>query len=164
MAEVETAKAEMDWLPEILKAQALYARCLDDGPLEAWPDFFTEDCFYKITTADNHRRGLEAGLIWADNRRMLQDRVSALLHANIYERQRYRHLLGLPLIGAQGDRKAECETPFVALRIVRDGATDVFASGRYLDRWRREGQGILLAQRIVVCDSSRIDTLLALPL
>jgi anthranilate 1,2-dioxygenase small subunit len=154
----------MDWLVAILEAQARYARCLDDGPLEAWPAFFTEDAFYKITTADNHRRGLEAGLIWADNRRMLQDRVSALRHANIYERQSYRHLLGLPLVGAQADGEAESETPFVALRIVRDGATDVFASGRYLDRWRREAGGILLRRRIVVCDSSRIDTLLALPL
>jgi anthranilate 1,2-dioxygenase small subunit len=153
-----------DWLAQILEAQARYARCLDDGPLEAWPDFFAEDAFYKITTADNHRRGLEAGLIWADNRRMLQDRVSALRHANIYERQSYRHVLGLPLIGAQSEGEAESETPFVALRTVRDGATDVFASGRYLDRWRREGEGILLIQRIVVCDSSRIDTLLALPL
>ena len=154
----------MDWLPAILEAQARYARCLDDGPLEAWPAFFTEDAFYKITTADNHRRGLEAGLIWADNRRMLQDRVSALRHANIYERQSYRHVLGLPLVGAQSGGEAESETPFVALRILRDGATDLFASGRYLDRWRREAEGILLSQRIVVCDSSRIDTLLALPL
>jgi anthranilate 1,2-dioxygenase small subunit len=154
----------IDWLPAILDAQARYARCLDDGPLEAWPDFFTEDAFYKITTADNHRRGLEAGLIWADNRRMLQDRVSALRHANIYERQSYRHVLGLPLLGSQAGGEAQSETAFVALRIVRDGATDVFASGRYLDRWRRDGQAVRLAERVVVCDSSRIDTLLALPL
>lgn len=158
------ARAQMDWMAQILEAQARYARCLDDGPLEAWPDFFLDDGFYKITTADNHRRGLEAGLIWADNRRMLQDRVSALRHANIYERQSYRHVLGLPLIGARTDVEAQSETPFVALRIVRDGATDIFASGRYLDRWRRAGPELKLAERIVVCDSSRIDTLLALPL
>ncbi len=24
----------------ISRAQAAYARCIDDGPLEAWPDFF----------------------------------------------------------------------------------------------------------------------------
>ena len=158
------AKVATDWRDAILDAQARYARCLDDGPLEAWPDFFTEDAFYKITTADNHRRGLEAGLIWADNRRMLQDRVSALLHANIYERQSYRHVLGLPLITSQSTDEAVSETSFVALRIVAAGAADVFASGRYLDRWRRDGEGVLLTERIVVCDSSRIDTLLALPL
>jgi anthranilate 1,2-dioxygenase small subunit len=158
------AMAQMDWLAQILDTQARYARCLDDGPLEAWPDFFVEDCFYKITTADNHCQGLEAGLVWADNRRMLQDRVSALRHANIYERQSYRHILGLPLIGERTEEAAHSETPFVVLRIMRDGATDIFASGRYLDRWRRAGAELKLAERIVVCDSSRIDTLLALPL
>ncbi len=154
----------MDLFRLICRVQADYARCIDEGPLDAWPDFFVEDAFYKITTADNHRRGLEAGLIWADNRRMLQDRVSALRHANIYERQSYRHILGQPSITAGGAGEAASETPFLVLRIVRDGATDIFASGRYLDRWRLEGEGAKLAERVVVCDSSRIDTLLALPL
>jgi anthranilate 1,2-dioxygenase small subunit len=148
----------------ICRVQADYARCIDEGPLEAWPDFFTEDCFYKITTADNHRQGLEAGLIWADNRRMLIDRVTALQHANIYERQRYRHILGQPSIAEDSPEDVTSETPFLVLRIVRDGATDVFASGRYLDRWSIEGDSAKLAERIVVCDSARIDTLLALPL
>jgi anthranilate 1,2-dioxygenase small subunit len=154
----------MDTLRRIAQIQALYARCIDEGPLEQWPDFFVEDCFYKITTADNHRRGLEAGLIWADNRSMLLDRVSALQHANIYERQSYRHIMGLPLILMEDQVDIDTETPFMVLRIVRDGATDVFASGKYLDRWRVHGQHIKLKERIVVCDSSRIDTLLALPL
>ena len=36
---------------------------------------------------------------------------------------------------------------------------------RYLDLWRSDAAGApKLAERIVVCDSSRIDTLLALPL
>jgi anthranilate 1,2-dioxygenase small subunit len=148
----------------ICRVQAEYARCIDEGPLEAWPDFFVEDCFYKITTADNHRRGLEAGLIWADNRRMLTDRVTALKHANIYERQAYRHILGQPAIVEDGLDTVSSETSFMVLRIVRDGATDVFTSGRYLDRYRVLGDYAKLIERIVVCDSSRIDTLLALPL
>src|ERR1700710_567456 len=102
----------------ISHAQAAYARCIDEGPLEAWPDFFLEDGFYKITTADNHRRGLEAGLIWADNRRMLQDRVSALQHANIYERQTYRHILGQPSIQDEAGEQVRSETAFLVLRIV----------------------------------------------
>ena len=154
----------MDAFRLICKAQADYARCIDEGPLEAWPDFFLEEGFYKITTADNHRRGLEAGLIWADNKRMLQDRVSALQHANIYERQAYRHILGQPAIQEEVGEEVRSETAFLVLRIVRDGATDVFASGRYLDRYRIADGEAKLAERIVVCDSSRIDTLLALPL
>ena len=56
------------------------------------------------------------------------------------------------------------ETSFLVVRITRDGASDLFASGRYLDRYVPEDGGVMLAERLVVCDSSRIDTLLALPL
>ena len=154
----------MDDLQVIRRTQAEYARCIDDGPLESWPDFFIDTGFYKITTADNHRQGLEAGLMWGDNRRMLQDCVSALRHANIYERQSYRHILSLPLISSQAPGEVSTETPFLVLRTVRDWATEMFASGLYLDRWRIIGQGAKLIERIVVCDSSTIDTLLTLPL
>ena len=155
----------------IAHAQAAYARCIDADRLEEWPGFFTEKCFYMVTTADNHRDGLEAGLIWADTRGMLTDRVTALREANIYERHSYRHILGQPFLLADGgdDEDGESggirsETSFVVVRIMRDGSSDLFASGCYLDRYVREGDGMLLTERVVVCDSSRIDTLLALPL
>jgi anthranilate 1,2-dioxygenase small subunit len=47
---------------------------------------------------------------------------------------------------------------------MRDGDTDIFATGRYLDVYRVRNGAVTIAERIVVCDSSRIDTLLALPL
>ena len=148
----------------IAHAQAAYARCIDSDRLEEWPGFFTEKCFYKVTTAANHREGLEAGLIWADTRNMLIDRASALREANIYERQSYRHILGQPFILDESDEEVRSETSFLVVRITRDGASDLFASGRYLDRYVPEDGGVMLAERVVVCDSSRIDTLLALPL
>jgi len=149
----------------IMAAQARYARCIDEGRLEEWPEFFLSTCIYRITTAENHRLGFAAGIIWADSRGMLEDRVAALRGANIYERHAYRHLLGLPLIDGAGPQGTRAETPFMVARIMREGATDLYATGRYLDLWRAGQDGTpKLAERIVVCDSSRIDTLLALPL
>lgn len=139
---------------------AEYARCIDDDRLEGWPEFFLERCLYKITTADNHAMGYEAGLIYADSRAMLKDRVSALREANIYEHQRYRHVVGLPALLADG----ASETPFLVVRIMRGGSMDLFATGRYLDKVVEENGTLRFAERIVVCDSSRIDTLLAIPL
>jgi anthranilate 1,2-dioxygenase small subunit len=95
---------------------------------------------------------------------MVRDRVSALRTANIYERQAYRHILGQASILSVEGESAQTETSFMVARIMRDGRTDLFATGRYLDTWRRMGDGVTLTARIVVCDSSRIDTLLALPL
>jgi anthranilate 1,2-dioxygenase small subunit/terephthalate 1,2-dioxygenase oxygenase component beta subunit len=140
-----------------------YASCIDGDRLEQWPGLFLEQCLYKITTADNHRRGYAAGLVYADSRAMLTDRVAALREANIYERQSYRHIVGMPALRVGEDITAE--TPFLVVRTMRDGRIDLFASGVYLDRVHDEDGGRLrFAERVVVCDSSRIDTLLAIPL
>jgi anthranilate 1,2-dioxygenase small subunit len=151
-------------LERVVRLNADYARAIDDDRLEDWPGFFTEKCLYKITSADNHRRGLEAGVIYADTKNMLRDRVAALREANVYERQTYRHLIGLPaLVGMEGEL-TRAETPFLVVRIMRDGTMDLFATGRYLDALMDDGGALRLRERVVVCDSGRFDTLLAIPL
>lgn len=151
-------------LTQILQFQAEVARSIDDDRLEAWPAFFEERCLYSITTADNYRRGLKAGIIYADSRAMLIDRVASLRHANIYERQAYRHMLGLSFVAGGEHGVVRTETPFMVARIMRTGETALFATGRYLDVLRMGSGTIAILQRIAVCDSCSVDTLLALPL
>jgi 3-phenylpropionate/cinnamic acid dioxygenase small subunit len=141
-----------------------YAACIDADRLGDWPDFFLDDCLYKITTADNHRRGYAAGVIYADSRAMLRDRVAALREANIYERHTYRHIVGMPRLEAETASIVSAETPFLVVRTMRDGRMDIFAVGRYLDRAADSNGTQRFAERIVVCDSPRFDTLLAIPL
>jgi len=149
----------------VASLNAAYAAALDADRLEDWPEFFTQDALYKVTTAENHRRGLQAGVIYADSRAMLHDRVFALRKANIYEPQAYRHVIGLPLILAHDDDAIAAEAPFVVVRTMRDGGMNVFAAGRYLDRLLTDATGTLrFAERLVICDSPRFDTLLAIPL
>jgi 3-phenylpropionate/cinnamic acid dioxygenase small subunit len=158
------ALARADLLPLVWQLNADYARALDDDRLEDWPAFFADECLYKVTSADNHRKGMPAGLMYADGKGMLEDRVSALRRANIYERQAYRHVVGMPAVLSEADGIARVETPFLVVRIMRDGRMDIFATGRYLDAVVEEDGLLRLRERIVVCDSSRIDTLLAIPL
>jgi 3-phenylpropionate/cinnamic acid dioxygenase small subunit len=152
----------------LLRVAALntaYANCIDADRLEDWPGLFTADGRYRITTADNHRRGYAAGIIYADSRAMLIDRVASLREANIYERQSYRHIIGLPALCPDAGGDILSETSFLVVRTMRDGRMDLFATGVYLDRVRDDADGSLrFAERIVVCDSSRFDTLLAIPL
>ncbi len=152
----------------LFEVSALNAACaavLDSDRLEQWPGFFLEQCLYRVTTADNHAKGYQAGIIYADTRAMLVDRVAALREANIYERQRYRHILGMPMITDPADGSLTVETSFLVIRTMREGQMDVFVAGVYLDRVRRDQDGAWrYAERIVVCDSQRFDTLLAIPL
>jgi len=151
-------------LDRVARLNADYARAIDDDRLEDWPNFFTDPCLYTITSADNHRRGMPAGIIYADSKGMLKDRVAALHEANVYERQSYRHVVGLPAILGERDGAVRAETPFLVVRIMRDGTMALFATGRYLDALVEEAGALRFRERVVVCDSSRIDTLLAIPL
>ena len=125
---------------KLVELNAAYARAIDNEQFEEWPRLFHDPCLYKVTTVENLAQGLEAGIIWADSRGMLEDRISALRKANIYERQRYRHIVGLPVVLGQKDGVAETETPFLIVRIMRDSQMDVFATGCYRDAAAREGR------------------------
>jgi anthranilate 1,2-dioxygenase small subunit len=143
---------------------ARYVHALDDDRLEEWPDFFVEQGRYRITTAENFEDDLPLPIIYADSRAMLRDRVSALRHANIYEAQRYRHGVSSVLVERIDARAARSTANFQVVRIMHTGESVLFASGRYFDRIRLDGNGLLYEEKTVVLDSRAIDTLLAIPL
>jgi anthranilate 1,2-dioxygenase small subunit/terephthalate 1,2-dioxygenase oxygenase component beta subunit len=141
-----------------------YVRAIDDNKLEAWPDFFTEDGRYRVTTAENAERGLPLGVIYATSRAMLRDRVRSLRDANVYEAQRYRHVIGPPLIESADGAMVQAQTSFIVARIMHTGETTLFATGRYCDRVVLEDGAARFAEKTVILDSRVIDTLLAIPL
>jgi anthranilate 1,2-dioxygenase small subunit len=141
-----------------------YVHCLDADELERWPDFFTEDCFYRITSAENYQAGLPLGLIYATSRNMLKDRVSALREANIYEPQRYRHLVSSIKTVGEAGAALDLVANFLVVRTMQDGEMTIFAAGHYADRVRRVGADWKFAARTVILDSRQIDTLLAIPI
>lgn len=151
-------------LLSLMAFHAAYADTIDSDRLEQWPDFFAPDALYRITHVENEQQGLPAGIVWADSRAMLEDRVAALREANIYERQRYRHLLGVPVLESADAQSARTRTPFMVARIMAHGETQLFATGVYRDRFVRVDGTLLLAERVAVCDSTVTDTLMALPL
>ncbi len=141
-----------------------YAACIDTDALERWPGFFTEDCVYRITSAYNYARDLPVGIIHAVNKRMLEDRVAALRRANIYEKQGYRHIVSVPRIARRNGAVVESEAGFLVVRIMAEGSFDLFATGRYVDRIDFSADRPRFAEKVVVLDSEKIDTLLAIPL
>jgi 3-phenylpropionate/cinnamic acid dioxygenase small subunit len=155
---------DIEWALRVADLNARYARAIDDGKLEGWPDFFREDGRYRITTAENFERGLPLAMISASSRAMLRDRVRSLRDANVYEAQRYRHLLGAPLIEPGAGGEVGAQTSFMVARILHTGETVLFATGRYLDRVVVDGGEARFAEKVVILDSRLIDTLLAIPL
>ena len=145
---------------------ARYARAIDEDRLEEWPDFFLADGRYRVTTAENVARNLPLGLIHATSQAMLRDRVRALREANVYEAQRYRHVIGVPVVEPLAPGRVRAQAGFMVARIMHSGETTLFATGRYDDQIvldAADGRP-RFAEKLVVLDSRRIDTLLAIPL
>jgi len=149
---------------ELEQLYSAYVHCLDTDQLERWPDFFTEDCFYRVTSAENFEAGMPLGLIHATSRNMLKDRVSALREANIYEPQRYRHLVSSIKIVEDRGGALDLTANFLVVRTMQEGDMTLFAAGRYVDRVVRASQDWKFARKEVVLDSRQIDTLLAIPI
>jgi len=153
---------ELELQLAVEQLHARYAHALDAGLLEEWPEFFTEKGRYRIATAENEERGLPLPVLYAEGRAMLRDRVQSLRHANIYEPQRYRHIVSSVLVQRINDSLVSSKANFLVVRTMENGESTLFASGRYVDRILL-GE-MLYEERVVVCDSRRFDTLLAIPL
>ena len=150
---------------KVQELQARYIQALDDDRLEDWPNFFTETCRYVVTTADNLAQGMPLGMIYATSRAMLRDRVRSLRDANVYEAQRYRHMIAPPVIEPGEGGVVHAKTSFMVVRIMHTGETIMFVTGRYDDRILLEGpEAPRFVEKTVVLDSRVIDTLLAIPI
>lgn len=143
---------------------AAYVECIDEGRLEEWPDFFVEECRYRITSRADHMAGLPHGVVYAASRGMLLDRITALRQANLFEPHHYRHIVGPIRVGSVADGVAEVAANFFAARIMHDGGTSLFATGRTLDRVAVARAPYRFIERLVILDSHKIDTLLVIPL
>ena len=141
-----------------------YAHAIDDDRLEDWPGFFAEDGLYRIVTRENHEAGLPLAIVHCDGAAMMRDRVRAMRSANIFEPHTYCHMIGPGEIAAAENGAHTARTNFVVVRTMQSGAMSVFACGRYLDRIVEDGSALKFAERVVVCDSRSVDTLLVVPL
>ena len=149
---------------EVETLLARYVHCIDDNRLEEWPDFFIDDCRYEITSAENAERNLPIGIMVARSRGMLKDRVSALREANIYEPQRYRHIVSSVWITGESGGAITAQANVQVIRIMMDGVMDLFCTGKYVDRIVGPAGQRKYAEKRVILDNKRIDTLLAIPL
>lgn len=139
------------------------AACLDADELERWPDFFVEDCRYRVLSKENHDAGLPLSLIYCDGRGMLLDRVTALRESTVFEPRSLRHFIsGVRPVAVEGGL-IRTEANFAILECLSDRDPIVNMVGRYLDTLVRTDDGFLLKDRWCVYDNYRIRTSLIVP-
>lgn len=141
-----------------------YADTIDDGKLSDWPTYFLPDGLYRITTRQNEEANMPLSIMLCDNHAMLYDRVEAIEKANIFEPHYYRHVLSESRTLAKDAISISMVTSFTCVRTMLDGSMVLFAAGRYRDEISLDGRLCRFRSRTVILDSSKIDTLLAIPL
>lgn len=146
---------------------AEYAGCIDDDALERWPEFFTQDCLYRILTRDGYRNRWPAGVLHCEGRGMLADRILSMRRANIFEPHWYRHLVSSTRLKGEAGIDAgggwRLHSNFAIVRTMQTGEQALFLAGFYDDLVVEQAGKLLFREKTVVLDSNRVDTLLVIP-
>jgi 3-phenylpropionate/cinnamic acid dioxygenase small subunit len=141
-----------------------YDDALDDGEYERWPGFFTEACLYKVVPRENFERNLPIGLIYAESRAMLADRVVALRETALFAPRVMRHLVSGLRIRALEPAGIRLSASFALIETMVDQPSQVFLCGTYRDLVVEDGGALRFAEKICVYDSTIVPTSLVFPI
>ncbi|CAN7671219.1 aromatic-ring-hydroxylating dioxygenase subunit beta [Variovorax paradoxus] len=149
---------------ELTQLYARYAQAVSSGQWELWPEFFTEDCSYRLQPRENHERGFPLATLSFESKGMLKDRVYGIRETLFHDPYYQRHVVGTPLVlKAEADR-FECEANYAVFRTKLSELSSVFNVGRYIDVVVRTPEGLKFASRQVIYDSEMIPNSVIYPL
>jgi anthranilate 1,2-dioxygenase small subunit len=143
---------------------ANYVQCIDEDRLEAWPDFFVDDCLYQVIAKENADRKMPVAAIFCDSKGMLADRIVSLRHANVYEQHHYRHIVSSIVVAEVSEGAIGVLSNYVVYRTRTNGMSEVYNTGMYRDKIVSVDGQLLFKEKIVTFDTNRIDSLMVTPL
>ena len=141
-----------------------YVHALDDGDLDRWPDFFTEDCVYKIIPRENYENGLPLAIWYCQGRGMLRDRVTAIRETQLFAPRAMRHVTGNALVRTCVGNILHAVTNYAVYESTLDRTSELFNVGRYLDRIVAADGRLKFAEKLCVFDTSLVPTSLIYPI
>jgi salicylate 5-hydroxylase small subunit len=152
-----------DWLA-LTQLYADYASAVDSGNWDLWPEFFTDDCIYRLQPRENHERGFPLATLAFSSKGMLKDRVYGIKETLFHDPYYQRHVVGTPIIRGVEDGRWRCEANYAVFRTKLSDASTVFNVGRYLDVIVRTPAGLRFASRECIYDSEMIPNSIIYPI
>lgn len=147
---------------------ARYCACLDEARFDDWPDFFTEDCVYKVMPRENHERGLPLATIAAESRGMLRDRAYGIQNTLFHQPYYQRHLVSGWFVRAVDDQDGglviRTQASYAVFRTKQNHLSEVFNVGRYVDAIVLEAGVPKFREKLCVFDSELIPNSLIYPI
>ena len=153
-----------DWLA-LTQLYADYASAVDSGNWELWPEFFTDDCSYRLQPRENHERGFPLATLSFTSKGMLKDRVYGIRETLFHDPYYQRHVVGTPIVHRlDADGRIHSEANYAVFRTRLSKESTVFNVGRTIDEVVRTPLGLKFASRLVVYDSEMIPNSLIYPI
>ena len=149
---------------QLLALYTNYAVAVDNNEWDRWPEFFVDDCVYKIQPRENYDRGFPLATLAFESKSMLKDRVYGMTETIFHDPYYQRHVVGIPQVTAVSAEHIEAQANYAVFRTKPDELTTVFNVGRYIDSVRRTPGGLKFASRICVFDSEMIANSIIYPI
>jgi salicylate 5-hydroxylase small subunit len=154
-------------LPTWLGLQQLYADyalAVDSGQWDLWPEFFTEQCVYKLQPRENFERGFPLCTLLFTSKGMLKDRVYGVRETLYHDPYYQRHVVGAPVVRKVEDGRIHSQANYAVFRTKYDKESTVFNVGRYIDTVVHTPAGLKFAERLCVYDSEMIPNSIIYPI
>ena len=148
----------------IQQLYADYASAVDSGQWDLWPEFFTEQCVYKLQPRENHERGFPLSTLSLTSKGMLKDRVYGISETLYHDPYYQRHVVGAPIVRKVEAGRIYSEANYAVFRTKYDKESTVFNVGRYLDIIVQTPEGFKFAERLCVYDSEMIPNSIIYPI
>lgn len=145
---------------------AIYCAVLDDGDLEDWPEFFTEDGFYNIVSRENYDHGLPVGLVYCEGKNMMKDRAMAIAKTSMFGPRYLRHFMtNTRIVDLNEVGTIKAETNFILVEVLAEWPEGrLHMAGRMQDIFEKQSNGgLLLKSRIAIYDTLLVHNALVLP-
>ena len=153
-----------DWLA-LTQLYADYSSAVDSGNWDLWPEFFTEQCVYRLQPRENHERGFPLATLSFTSKGMLKDRVYGIKETLFHDPYYQRHIVGTPLVRSVDGGGFKCEANYAVFRTKLSDASTVFNVGRYIDTVvRTTDDGLKFASRECIYDSEMIPNSIIYPI
>jgi salicylate 5-hydroxylase small subunit len=149
---------------ELTQLYARYAQAVDSGDWDLWPEFFTEECSYRLQPRENHERGFALATLSFESKGMLKDRVYGIRDTLFHDPYYQRHVVGAPLVHRVEEGRIYSEANYAVFRTKLDALSTVFNVGRYIDTVVRTPEGLKFKERLCVYDSEMIPNSIIYPI
>ena len=149
---------------DIQQLYAEYAIAVDSGKWDQWPEFFTEQCVYKVQPRENFERGFPLATLALTSKGMLKDRVYGITETIYHDPYYQRHVVGAAMVRKVEEGRIHSEANYAVFRTKYDKESTVFNVGRYIDTIVPTPEGLKFAERICVYDSEMIPNSIIYPI